>query len=266
MHVVAFLPTELLDVFHAAVGATHVVHAATEPAELHRLLRATDVELLVVDPMLHEGRFVDAVALEIAGHRHFAVIAYTALNPLAVRQLLRLAQSGVQHVILRGIDDDRQGILELIGRLPQSLIGDLMLQALEAPISLLPSALRRAVEVLFLSPDRVRQATDLAAMAGMTRRSLNRHMTAAGLQPRHLIACARLLRAYALLRVPGSRLKEISAKLGCDPQSLNALFLLWTGYASRGVRDSLSPEAFVTLLAGRLQRASASLEASIAVC
>jgi hypothetical protein len=28
----------------------------------------------------------------------------------------------------------------------------------------------------------------------------------AGLQPRHLIVCARLLRAYTLLRAPGSRL------------------------------------------------------------
>jgi AraC-like DNA-binding protein len=96
----------------------------------------------------------------------------------------------------------------------------------------------------------------------MAPRSLYRHMTPAGLQPRHLIVCARLLRAYTLLRTPGSRLKEISIKLGyADPDTLSTLLHEWTGRVPKDIRHSVPPELFVRLLADHLQREKPDSEA-----
>ena len=119
----------------------------------------------------------------------------------------------------------------------------------------LPVVVSRTIEQLFRSPSRVKNSQDLARLAGMAPRTLYRHMTPAGLQPRHLIICARLLRAYSLLRAPGSRLKEITAKLGySDPDTLSKLLYEWTGYAPKDIRREVPPELFVRLLADYLRR------------
>jgi len=120
----------------------------------------------------------------------------------------------------------------------------------------LPVAVSRAVEHLFRSPTRVRNSQELAKLAGMASRSLYRHMMPAGLQPRHLIVCARLLRAYTLLRTPGSRLKEITAKVGyADPDTLTKLLQEWTGQSPKEIRRDVPPELFVRLLADHLGHA-----------
>lgn len=89
----------------------------------------------------------------------------------------------------------------------------------------------------------------------MTRRSLYRHAATAGLQPRLLIDCARLLRAYILLRTPGSRLKETSTKLGfASPETLSELLHEWTGQTVRSIHQGVQPASFVRLLAGKMLR------------
>jgi AraC-like DNA-binding protein len=141
-------------------------------------------------------------------------------------------------------------------------MAELMLQELAAPLRTLPVVVARAIEQLFRSPARVKNSQELARLAGMAPRSLYRHMMPAGLQPRHLIVCARLLRAYTLLRAPGSRLKEITNKLGySDPDTLSKLLLEWTGRAPKDIRREVPPELFVRLLADHLRRVEPEGEA-----
>ena len=255
MRIVGFLSRDLLAHFMVAIGDMHAVQAASDPVELLTLIRSTDAEILVVDPTIRDGLYADAIESMIACNRQLSVVAYTTLTPAAMGSVLRLARVGVQHVVLHRVDDDRQSFLALIDRIPEHFVSDLMLHQLSASLLLLPDGLRRVIEQLFRSTGRVRTTSELAIMAGMTRRSLSRHMTMASLQPRHLITCARLVRAYTLLRMPGSRLKEISGKLGYPkPQTLSDLFLMWTGFTSKGVRESVPPEMFVQLVAERLRR------------
>ena len=169
---------------------------------------------------------------------------------------LRLAQVGVRHLVLHGIDDDPRLFLEVIERIPAYPVIGVMLDELEGPLSSLPPRVTRAIELLFQSPSRARTSTDLAQMAGMTRRALYRVMAPAGLQPRKLIDCARLLRAYTLLREPGSRLTEASAKLGfADPQTLSDLIREWTGQTTRSIHHGVPAATFAHLLATYLLRA-----------
>ncbi|MES2176245.1 MAG: helix-turn-helix domain-containing protein [Gemmatimonadota bacterium] len=95
----------------------------------------------------------------------------------------------------------------------------------------------------------------------MTRRSMYRHMAAAGLQPRDIVNCAYVVRAYSLLRMQGGRMKHVSARLGfADPQTLSDLVREWTGVTPRLVCDSLRQEEFVGIMVTKLLRSTAAAE------
>jgi len=215
-------------------------------------------ELALRDPG-NEGRareaLSDAIEETIARHPALPVVVYTTLAPSAMRLVVRLARLGVQHVVLNRFDDEPRRFLELIERVPAHPLADLMLVEISDLLRSLPIVVARAIEQLFRSPARVRSTQELATMAGMIPRTLYRQLTPLGLQPRHLIICARLMRAYVLLRGPEPRLKEIAQKLGyADPQGMSEQLREWTGYAPKEIPRVLRPEQFVRLLAAHLRR------------
>ena len=264
MHVVALLPRHLLAHLRVVLGEAHSLDAAVDAAELHSILQSTSVDLLIVDPAIRDGQYGGALEEIIASHRSLPVVVYTVLAPTAMRMVVRLARLNVQHVVLNRFDDEPKRFLDLIERVPAHPMAELMLQELSTALRTLPVAVSRAVEHLFRSPTRVRNSQELAKLAGMASRSLYRHMTPAGLQPRHLIVCARLLRAYTLLRTPGSRLKEITTKVGySDPDTLTKLFHEWTGRSAKDIRRDISPELFVRLLAEHLRSVDPEQDAGI---
>ncbi len=235
---------------------------ATDMAELHALLRGEAADLLIIDPSLRDGQLAESIEELIARHPALPVVVYTIMAPAAMRHVVRLVRLGVQHVVLNRFDDEPKRFLDLIERVPAHPMAELMLQELAVPLRALPVVVARAVEQLFRSPSRVKNSQELARLAGMAPRSLYRHMMPAGLQPRHVIVCARLLRAYTLLRTPGSRLKEITNKLGyADPDTLSNLLFEWTGRAPKDIRREVPPELFVRLLADHLRRAELEKEA-----
>ena len=256
MHVVALLPRNLLAHLRIVLGDAHSLDTAIDPAELHSLLHGGVADLLILDPAIRDGQFGDALEEIIAQHPTLPVVIYTVLAPMAMRMVVRLARLHVQHVVLNRFDDEPRRFLDLIERVPAHPMAELMLQELAPSLRNLPVVVSRAVEHLFRSPTRVKNSQDLAKLAGMASRSLYRHMMPAGLQPRHLIVCARLLRAYTLLRTPGSRLKEITAKVGyADPDTLTKLLQEWTGRSPKEIRRDVPPQLFVRLLAEHLRHA-----------
>ena len=255
MHVVALLPNALLAHLRIVLGDTHSLAAPADPGALHALLRAGPVDLLVVDPAMRDGRLAAEIEQIVSSHPSVPVIVYTALTPSAMRHAVQLARIGVQHVVLNRFDDEPRRFLDLVERLPAHPLAELMLRELEAPLAAMPVVVARAIEQLFRSPVRVRNNQDLAALAGMIPRTLYRHLDPVGLQPRHLIICARLLRAYTMLQEAGSRLKDIASRLGyADPDQMTEQLRQWTGRSPREVRAELSPTQFVGLLAAHLLR------------
>ena len=243
------------------LGDAHTLIAATDPAELHSLLRVGDADLLILDPSVHSGMLAEAIEEIIARHTALPVVVYTTLAPASMRHIMRLARLGVQHVVLNRFDDEPRRFLELIERVPAHPVAELMLRELAEQLRLMPVVLARAVEQLVRSPSRVKNTQDLASMAGMTLRTVYRHLTPVGLQPRYLIVSARLLRAYIFLRGPGSRLKEVALKLGyADPGHLSEQLREWTGLAPKDIRRTLTPAEFVRRIAEHLRRVDAEAE------
>jgi AraC-like DNA-binding protein len=240
------------------LGDAHSLDAATDAAELRSLLRSADVDLLVVDPAMQDGRWEGDVEEVVGLYPTLPVIVYTTLTPAAMRQVVRLARVGLQHVVLNRFDDEPSRFLDLIERAPAHPLAEAMLQELAVPLRALPVIVTRAIEQLFRSPGRVKNSQELASLAGMIPRTLYRHLMPVGLQPRQLLICARLLRTYTLVREPGVRVKEVAFKLGyADPDHLTEQIREWTGCSPKDLRSSLTPDQFVRMLASHLLRSNA---------
>jgi AraC-like DNA-binding protein len=127
----------------------------------------------------------------------------------------------------------------------------------------MPVTMVRAIEQLFRSPARFRNAQDLAAAAGAIPRTLYRRLEMAGIHsPRLLVAAARLLRVYSLLRESERQIKEVAAKAGYDSQyKLTQHMRILTGQTPRTVRKQVEPEEFVALLADGVRRPAQSKRA-----
>ncbi len=221
--------------------------------------------MLVVDPTWRDSEFVDAFTCAEDRLDHRPILIYTNVSAKAMGLTLRLGQFGVRHLMLYDIDDGTQLFLELMDRILLDPVEATMLREISQLTSGLPVRLVRAIELMFRSPTRVKHGAELAELAGMTRRSMYRRMAAAGLQPRHLIDCSHVVRAYSLVRMPGSQMKQINARLQfADPRTLSDLMRDWTGLTPTAARDALPPEQFVTMVVARLLR-SADSDAGLAV-
>ena len=192
-------------------------------------------------------------------HRQFPslpIVVYTMLSAESMRAIHHLGRTGLEHVVLNRFDDERRRFLELLERVPGQGMSHQTLQALHPELSRLPVSMVRAIEQLFRSPSRFRNTQDLSAAAGTILRTLYRQLDVAGIHsPRLLVASARLLRAYALLRDPGRQIKEVAAKVGYHSQyQLTQHMRTLTGYTPREVRMYIEPEQFVVLLVEGIRR------------
>jgi AraC-like DNA-binding protein len=249
--VVAYLPRHLLSHLTIVLGSQHTLIAAGGWAELKAAILERIPDALVVDPLAGGDARVDVIE-EI--HREIPslpIVVYTALSAPSMRAIHHLGRIGIEHVVLNRFEDERRRFLDLLERVPGQALSDDMLRSLAPELAKLPVAVVRAVEQLFRSPARFHTARDLAVAAGTIQRTLYRHLEAAGIySPRLLVAAARLLRAYALLRDPARQIKEVARKVGYHSHyQLTQHMRTVTGYTPRSVRTNIEPAQFVMLLA-----------------
>ncbi len=256
MDVVAYLPRQLEQHLKIVLGSQHTLIAAGGWDELRTTVLQHVTDVLVVDPSADGTPRTDIIR-EI--HQQFPslpIVVYTSLAAGSTRAILDLGRSGIEHVVLNRFDDERRRFLELIERIPAQSLSDEMLRLLAPELAKLPVTMVRAIEQMFRSPSRFRNAQDLSSVAGALLRTLYRQLDAAGIHsPRLLVAAARLIRVYALLRDPGRQIKEVAAKAGYHSQyQLTQHMRALTGHTPRTVRAYIEPEQFVTLLAAGVRR------------
>lgn len=256
MDVVAYLPRQLHQHLTIVLGSQHTLIPVGGWEELRAavLQRVTDV--LVADPVADGNPRTDVIR-EI--HRQFPslpIVVYTALSAHSMRAILELGRAGIEHVVLNRFDDERRRFLELLERIPGQALSDQMLRLLTPELAKLPLTMVRAIEQMFRSPARFRNAQDLSAAAGTILRTLYRQLEIAGIHsPRLLVASARLIRVYSMLRDPGRQIKEVAAKVGYHSQyQLTQHMRALTGHTPRTVRNYIEPDQFVTSLVEGVRR------------
>src|SRR5207237_2263137 len=131
-------------------------------AELQATVKRLSTDLVVADPAAAGSVEVEALEDLRRQYPSLPVVVYTSLAPAGIKAIVRLAKSGVEHVVLSRFDDEPRKVLELIEGIPAFALGDRMLQELEGPLSCLPVVVSRAVDKLFLSTVGFTSAQDLA--------------------------------------------------------------------------------------------------------
>jgi AraC-like DNA-binding protein len=253
--VVAYLPRQLQTHLTIVLGSQHSLIAATGWEELRTAVQQRVTDVVVVDP-LADGIARTDVIEEV--HRQFPslpIVIYTTLSNVSTRALLTLGKVGIENVVFNRFDDERRRFLDLLERVPGQSLSDHVLAAMSPELGRLPAPVIRAIEQLFRSPARFHTAQDLAAAAGAQLRTLYRQLESAGIRsPRLLVAAARLLRVYALLRDPGRQIKEVARKVGYYSQYQLAQHMrALTGHTPRTVRAYIEPEQFVNSLVAGLR-------------
>jgi AraC-like DNA-binding protein len=256
LDVVAYLPRPLLTHLRIVLGSEHTLTPVFSWGELQATVKHLATDIVVADPAAAGQVEVEALEELRRQYPSLPVVVYTSLAPAGIKAIVRLAKSGVEHVVLSRFDDEPAKFLELIEGIPAFALGDRMLQELAGPLSCLPVVVVRAVDQLFRSPSRFKNAQDLAAAAGMNLRTLYRNLEPAGIfSARSLVVSARLLRAYAYLEDPGRSIKDVAAKAGYhSPWQLSQQMREMTGLTTEQVRREVNGEALVALLAEQVRR------------
>ena len=256
MDVVAFLPRQLLSHLRIVIGSEHQLTSVASWAELQAMVQHQGTDLIVADPSVSGSVQVEALENLRRQFPSLQIIVYTMLAPASIKAIVRLAKSGVEHVVLSRFDDEPGRFLELLESVPAHALGDQMLQELGGPLSTLPVTVIRAIEQLFRSPGNFKNSQDLATAAGMNLRTLYRNLEPAGIfSARSLVASARIVRAYAYLQDPGRSIKDVAAKAGYhSPWQLSQQMRELTGLTTEQVRKEVTGHALVTLLAKQVRR------------
>lgn len=256
MDVVAFLPRPLLSHLRIVLGSEHSLTPVFSWSELLATVKHLATDIVVADPAAGGAAEVEALEELRRQYPSLPVIVYTSLAPTSIKAIVRLAKSGIEHVVLNRFDDEPRRFLELIEGIPAFALGDRMLKQLAGPLSCLPIVVVRAIDQLFRSPSRFRSTQDLADAAGMNLRTLYRNLEPAGIySARSLVVAARLLQAYAYLLDPGRSIKEVAAKAGYhSPFQLSQQMREMTGMTTEQVRREVNGDALIALLAEQVRR------------
>jgi AraC-like DNA-binding protein len=256
VEVVALLPPRLLSHLRVVLRSEHSLTPVASWAELQFVVQHRRVHVVVADPAAGGDVRVDVLESIRRDFPSLPVVLYTQLAPASVQAMVRLARSGIEHVVLSRFDDEPGRFLELLESIPARALSDRMLQELAGSLAGLPAGVVRAIDQLYRTPDRFKNARDLAAVAGMTLRTLYRSLESVGIcSARTLVVSAKLLRAFALLQDPGRSIKDVAANAGYhSPWQLSQQFRSLTGQTTNRVRREVTSETLVRLLSEQVRR------------
>lgn len=215
MQVLARLSASLATQLQIALAGEHALTLVDGWGSLLLAIRERPVDLVVLDPRTSGGLELGQARELLARHPTLPVVIYTTLAADSMQATVMLAKLGVQHVVLRGFDDEpvrfRQMLEQLpAGRLSNSVLGHVLPHIQDAPVLFV-----RAITRLFEAPQEFDDVDELARRSGMTRRSLDRWFFRSGLtSARTMILVARLTRARHYMGDPGYLLEDIATKLG----------------------------------------------------
>jgi AraC-like DNA-binding protein len=238
------------------LGSEHSLTPVASWAQLHQTVTHYPTDVVIADPAVAGTAEVESLEDLRRRMPSLPVVIYTQLSPSAMKAMVRLAKSGVQDVVLSRFDDEPRRFLELLESIPAHTLSERMLQELAESIAILPITVARAVDQLFRSPARFKNAQDLADASGMNLRTLYRNLEPAGIySARALVVSARLLHAYSFLLDPGRSIKDVAAKAGYNsPWQLSQQLRELTGRTAEQVRRELKQEALIVMLADQVRR------------
>ena len=256
MEVLARLSAPLAAQLQIALAGEHSLTFVDGWGALLLAIRERPVDLVVLDPRTVGGLELGQARELLATHPTLPVVIYTTVAADSMQATVMLAKLGVQHVVLRGFDDEPRRFRQMIDQLPATRLSNSVLNCVLPHIQDAPILFVRAITRLFEAPQEFVDVDELARMSGMTRRSLDRWFYRSGLtSARTMILVARLTRAKHYMGDPGFLLEDIAKKLGYSSiRRFARQVRAATGMTPSTMRSSFSTEEFTTRMAALVCR------------
>ena len=256
MFVAARLSDYLLTQLRVALAREHTLLSVPTWAELEGVVRDRPVDVVVLEPVPVTTDDLAPFLSLLRTHPAVPVIVYTSITPAAMRVTVELAQRGVHRVVFRGIDDAPTSIRAIMQDLSDAGWRSALWPWVAARLARGPGGLERAVGELFQAPHRFADVNDLAAAAGLTRRTLERWLTRLGVSSaKLLLVSARVERAHSLMRSSSADIATVAQRLGYhSPRLFARQVLLATGSPPTALRRGLTSDELTSRLVALLDR------------
>lgn len=257
MEVLARLSAPLAAQLQIALAGDHTLAIVDGWGALLLAIRERPVDLVVLDPRTSGGLELGQARELLARHPTLPVVIYTTLAADSMQATVMLAKLGVQHVVLRGFDDEPRRFRQMLDQLPAVRLSNSVLQHVLPHVQDAPILFIRAITRLFEAPQEFVDVDELARMSGMTRRTLDRWFVRSGLaSARTMILVARLTRAKHYMSDPGFLLEDIAKKMGYSSiRRFARQVRAATGMTPSTMRSSFTTEEFTMRMAALVCRA-----------
>lgn len=224
-------------------------------ASLDQFLSDSDVaraDLVIFDVPVVSPELIRSLR-SIRRHSSYAPIAaYIELSPSSAHDIVELAKAGLDHVIIKHVED-------LVARVQQLRKGTIFQHLGNMVVSQLQTSPVPFFEELMLCCFRHgRQPCSVDALAaelGIPRRTLAKRLSDAGVPPAsELLAWTRLIRAAACLQTPDCSVEAVGFGLGFGSGAgLRNMLLRYTGMYCKEIRAPMGLSKLVLLFCATLQ-------------
>jgi AraC-like DNA-binding protein len=201
-----------------AAFADRLARATSGTARLRSLseLDAGDVcDVLVVDPRRLASGGAEATIVRNHARAHVPCVYYTESGPHALRSVVAATDLTPVRLVLFDVDDDPMTFRDVIGLAPRHAHANRLRAALRDALQPLVPSIRATLDTVLRRPEQFFDASDVAMRAGLSRRHLDRLLTAADLAPaKNWIVGARAWHSAFLIGCGNLSVEDTASRLG----------------------------------------------------
>lgn len=198
--------------------ADRLARATASTAYLRSLaeLDASDLcDILVVDPRRLMSSGAEAAIVRQHAKAHIPCVFYTESSPHALRSVVAATDLTPVRLVLFDVDDDPMTFRDVIGLAPRHAHANRLRVALRDALQPLLPSIRTTLDTVLRRPEQFFDASDVAMRAGLSRRHLDRLLTAADLAPaKNWIVGARAWHAAFLIGCGNLSAEDTASRLG----------------------------------------------------
>jgi len=221
--------------------------------QLLEAIAFTDGDCLVIDPALVTPATAETLAITVARFPR-PVVAFSGIATEAMQSVVVLARRSRARFIFRGATTERSALEHALLLTPDVKLRAALLSGIDAHMARLPSIVGDRLRDAIMIGDGAHSLDTFAAMTGLARRSIDRHLADAGfVSGKRLLDAWRIVAGYRAITRSRVPLGRIARALGCTMRVMDAQFVTMVGVTCSELRaEPMAVEEVAARIARRL--------------
>jgi hypothetical protein len=203
---------------------------------LLEVIAFTDGDCLVIDPALITPAMAETLAITVTRFPR-PVVAFSSIATDAMESVVILARHSRARFIFRGATTERSALEHALLLTPDVKLRAALLSGIDAHMARLPSIIEDRLRDAIMIGDGAHSPDTFAAMTGLARRSIDRHLADAGfVSGKRLLDAWRIVAGYRAITRSRVPLGRIARALGCTMRVMDAQFVAMVGVTCSELR------------------------------